>query len=131
MFYFDYGIPNFSSEIYLDYMSIGDSLLNNNSIGLTDIDECDCYIESFTSSFACDSFQSITGQIYYESVTIHDTLNLIGACDSIFTLDISIGSSNTIVDVVYSYETVFGTEMHITKVESIIIIMILVVILFY
>ena len=107
MFYFDYGIPNFSSEIYLDYMSIGDSLLNNNSIGLTDIDECDCYIESFTSSFACDSFQSITGQIYYESITIHDTLNLIGACDSIFTLDISIGSSNTIVDVVYSCETHF------------------------
>ena len=107
MFYFDYGIPNFSSEIYLDYMSIGDSLLNNNSIGLTDIDECDCCIESFTSSFACDSFQSITGQIYYESVTIHDTLNLIGACDSIFTLDISIGSSNTIVDVVYSCETLF------------------------
>ena len=47
--------------------------MNNNSIGLTDIDECDCF-RFIYYYFTCDSFQSITGQIYYESVTLNDTL---------------------------------------------------------
>ena len=94
MFFFDYGTPNFPSEIYLDYISVGDSLMNNNSIGLTDIDECDCYIDSFITILGCDSFQSITGQIYYESVTLNDTLNVIGGCDTIAFYDVVISNSS-------------------------------------
>ena len=93
-FFFDYGTPNFPSEIYLDYISVGDSLINNNSIGLTDIDECDCYIDSFITILGCDSFQSITGQIYYESVTLNDTLNVIGGCDTIAFYDVVISNSS-------------------------------------
>ncbi len=94
MFFFEYGAPNFPSEIYLDYMSVGDSLINNNSIGLTDIDECDCFVDSFITILGCDSFQSVSGQVYYESVTLNDTLNVIGGCDTIAFYDIVISSSS-------------------------------------
>ena len=94
MFFFDYGTPNFPSEIYLDYISVGDSLMNNNSIGLTDIDECDCFLESFVTISECDSFQSFTGQVYYESVTLNDTLNVISGCDTIIFYDVIISNSS-------------------------------------
>ena len=94
MFFFDYGTPNFPSEIYLDYMSVGDSLMNNNSIGFTDIDECDCFIDSFITISECDSFQSNTGQVYYESVTLNDTLNIISGCDTIIFYDVVISNSS-------------------------------------
>ena len=94
MFFFEYGTPNFPFEIYLDYISVGDSLMNNNSIGLTDIDACDCYVDSFITILECDSFQSITGQIYYESVTLNDTLNVIGGCDTIAFYDVVISNSS-------------------------------------
>ena len=94
IFFFEYGTPNFPSEIYLDYISVGDSLMNNNSIGLTDIDDCDCYVDSFITILECDSFQSITGQIYYESVTLNDTLNVIGGCDTIAFYDVVISNSS-------------------------------------